>query len=371
LTFATIGEAVFKALRLPFLEFANRNEETTLAPIRRKYEQCLQDYLLYRAVADLRRSWRVVLPNLEQCSLLTVEYADMDEIVAADEFWNGSPLLSLLDHAERKELLSTILDYFRLEYAIHSENFLTQSRIKENERQFREMLKTPWTLDRNEELREPYYIRYETLNKNARLFTKSMGPASSLGKFIKLYVSKRNLPIDLKKDAYRRAITQIMDLLEKSDYLKSFPARTEENEEVKIYRLRLEKIIWRAGDGVTVKADVIKQRSYKERMPKPNLFFQSLYRRDFSMMKRPRGEEHTGQLSNDDRLDREDRFRAEWYLDDSRKILDETRIRTESISALFCSPTMELGVDIGTLSIVHMRNAPPNPANYTSGLAEP
>ena len=58
------------------------------------------------------------------------------------------------------------------------------------------------------------------------------------------------------------------------------------------------------------------------------------------------------------------RFRADWYLDEDRKVLDETRIRSESISALFCSPTMELGVDIGGLSVVHMRNAPPNAANY-------
>lgn len=364
LTFATIGEAVFKALRLPFLEYANRNEETTLAPIRRKYEQCLQDFLLYRTVADLRRSWRVVLPNLEQCALLVVDYADIDEIAAADDYWSASALLAPLTQAERKELLCTILDFFRLEYAIHSENFLTQSRIRENERQFREMLKLPWTLDRNEELREPYFIRYDTLNKNARLFTKSMGPASSLGKFLKLYVKQRGIAVDLKKNGYRDMIMQIMRMLEDADYLKSFSARTEQNEDVPIYRLRLEKIIWNAGDGTTVRADVIKQRSYKERSPKPNAFFQSLYQRDFASSKRLRGEDHTGQLGTDARLDREERFRAEWYKDDAKKIPDDGRIRSEAISALFCSPTMELGVDIGSLSVVHLRNAPPNPANY-------
>ena len=31
---------------------------------------------------------------------------------------------------------------------------------------------------------------------------------------------------------------------------------------------------------------------------------------------------------------------------------------------LFCSPTMELGVDIAALNAVHMRNVPPTPANY-------
>jgi len=364
LTFATIGEAVFNALRLPFLEYANMNQEPLLAPIRRKYEQALQDFLLYRSVADLRRSWRVVLPNLEQCALLAIEYKDMDEIAATDKFWAASPLLGVLTPSDRKELISTILDFFRLEFAVHSENFLTQSRLKEYERLFGELLKQPWTLDRNEKLREPYYIRYDPLNKNARLYTKSMGPASSLGKFIKQYVKMRGIDIDLKKDGYREFILQTMDLLEQADYLKSFPARNEKNEDVRIYRLRLESVLWKAGDRFTVKADVIKRRSYKELAPKPNECFQSLYLRDFSTMKRFRGEDHTGQLNTVTRLDREDRFRAEWFMDEARTTLDETKIRYQSVSALFCSPTMELGVDIGSLSVVHMRNAPPNPANY-------
>ena len=31
---------------------------------------------------------------------------------------------------------------------------------------------------------------------------------------------------------------------------------------------------------------------------------------------------------------------------------------------LFCSPTMELGVDIASLNVVNLRNVPPTPANY-------
>ncbi len=155
-----------------------------------------------------------------------------------------------------------------------------------------------------------------------------------------------------------------MELLADADYLKSFPARSEQNEEVLIYRLRLEKVIWKAGDGVTVKADFIKRRTYKKQIPQPNLFFKTIYRRDFSTMKRLRSEDHTGQLNNETRLEREERFRADWYTDEGKRALDQQKIRAESISVLFCSPTMELGVDIGSLSVVHMRNAPPNPSNY-------
>lgn len=345
LTYATLGEAIFRALAVPFTEFGNRNEEPQFASVRDDYERCLQDYLLYRAIADLRRSWRIVLPNLEQCGLLTVTYADLDRR-AADAAWNGFPLIGDMNLEDRKAFISTILDFFRLEYAIHSENYLTQSKIKEYEKHFREMLRAPWTLDRNEELREPFFVRYDPLHKSVRFSSKSMGPASALGKFIKLYARQNDIDIDLKGQNYRIFIERLMAILEQADFLKSQIARNAKNEEVPVYRLRLEKIVWQFGDGETVKADVIRQRSYKNQAPRPNLFFRSLYSRDFSKVKRLRGEDHTGQLSTDVRIAREDLFRE------------------GKISALFCSPTMELGIDIRNLSVVHMRNAPPNPANY-------
>ena len=94
-----------------------------------------------RAIADLRRSWRIVLPNLEQCGLLTVTYADLERR-AVDAAWNSFPLIGDLKLEGRKEFIGTILDFFCLEYAIHSENYLTQSKIKEYEKHFREILQT-------------------------------------------------------------------------------------------------------------------------------------------------------------------------------------------------------------------------------------
>jgi len=345
LTYFSIGEAVFKALNLSFLEYANRNEEPPLANVRRKYEECLQTYLVYRAISDLKRSWRIILPNLEQCALLSIEYMDLKEVASTDEFWADVPLLCTLNTDERESFLNTILDFFRLEYAIHSENYLTQTKIKENEKQFHELLRAPWTLDRNEELKEPYFVRYETLHRSARLYSKSMGQSSALGKFIKLY-AQQNGYSDLKGDAYRDFIMLLVNKLEQADYLKSQTARNQQNEEIPIYRLRIEKIVWALGDKTNVKTDLIKRRSYKDQTVTPNYFFQELYSRDFTSIKRLRGEDHTGQLSTDARIEREDKFRS------------------GTISALFCSPTMELGIDIGGLSVVHMRNAPPNPANY-------
>jgi hypothetical protein len=56
--------------------------------------------------------------------------------------------------------------------------------------------------------------------------------------------------------------------------------------------------------------------------------------------------EHSGQIDNDTRQRCEEDFRK------------------GQLSVLYCSPTMELGIDIADLSVVQLRNVPPSPANY-------
>ena len=56
--------------------------------------------------------------------------------------------------------------------------------------------------------------------------------------------------------------------------------------------------------------------------------------------------EHTAQVPSEQREEREANF------------------RTGELPILYCSPTMELGVDISELNAVNMRNVPPTPANY-------
>ncbi len=69
--------------------------------------------------------------------------------------------------------------------------------------------------------------------------------------------------------------------------------------------------------------------------------------------------EHTAQVVRlGEREKRERRFR--WDDDDRRKESELGR----RLPYLVCSPTMELGVDIADLDLVHLRNVPPAPANY-------
>jgi superfamily II DNA or RNA helicase len=349
LAWSTIGEAVFRALNIPFAEYANRNTDatSTIFPAERvKYERALQLYLFYRCVEDLRRSWRIILPNLEQCALLDVGYENLEANTGRDADWDDVPILDKLSPADRADFVRTVLDYYRLEYALDSD-MLAESKLRQSEKELRQLLKYPWTFDRKEELREPRYLHLDPPKPGSRISSNSFGPGSSLGKYIRLYVEKRGMDVDLCGHNYRDFALRLMKKLEDADYLTSRAARSKDNEEIRIYRLRLHKVIWRLGDKETVRGEIVKQRSYKDnRVIRPNEFFQKIYLRDFALSKRLHGEDHTGQLNNDTRITREKLFRK------------------GEISALFCSPTMELGIDIRNLSVVHMRNAPPNPANY-------
>jgi hypothetical protein len=59
-------------------------------------------------------------------------------------------------------------------------------------------------------------------------------------------------------------------------------------------------------------------------------------------------EEHSGQVSGQDRRQIEERFRDVG----------------NPLNTLVCTPTLELGIDIGQLTSVYMRNVPPSPSNH-------
>src|SRR5262249_29801688 len=77
-----------------------------------------------------------------------------------------------------------------------------------------------------------------------------------------------------------------------------------------------------------------------------NPYFTGLYRNVASELAGLVAREHTAQVHPQVREEREEDF------------------RTAELKLLYCSPTMELGVDIAGLNAVAMRNVPPTPANY-------
>ena len=111
------------------------------------------------------------------------------------------------------------------------------------------------------------------------------------------------------------------------------------------------------------------------RYPNDNAFFRSLYDNLARMLRDPghplfgfEAREHTAQVEGPKRELREKRFRfgkkerEDLLANDAQ--LREIGESNRFLPVLFCSPTMELGVDISALNAVYLRNVPPTPANY-------
>ncbi|MCG8413235.1 MAG: DUF1998 domain-containing protein, partial [Pseudomonadales bacterium] len=102
-----------------------------------------------------------------------------------------------------------------------------------------------------------------------------------------------------------------------------------------------------------------------------NAFFRHLYLSVAETLKLPEhslfdfeAQEHTAQVDAGRRQLLEQRFR---YTEKDRQQWAENPAHEaplERLSVMFCSPTMELGVDISALNTVYLRNVPPTPANY-------
>ena len=340
---SNLARTIFEHLGLPETEYArNPTPSGGFRFATNENEEALKKMIFYRALYDLRRSWRVILPNLEQCALLAIDYKDLDSVAAQDDAWRGIPGFAGMEPAERRRLLQLILDYFRTSYALdHHE--LGRSQLEDNANLIRDRLKSPWGLDQTERLVEPSYLRLQPYVSRRGRRTASIGYMSQLGQFLRQHEALQ--PLLGNRADYEAFVEHLLDLF--VGFYFTVEDGRQNGQPVKLYRLQVGTVLWTAGEGVTAHRDIVRVRTYKK-LPPPrvNRHFKQMYEMPASGTHTLHGAEHTGQLQNDDRKDREDKFRI------------------GEINTLFCSPTMELGIDIADLSVVHLRNVPPNPANY-------
>ncbi len=343
LDYRNIADRIFECLNIPQEQYA-KNPAAFPGP-KKENEDAFKDFIIYRLLHDLRRSWRVVLPNLEQCALLKIEYNFVESAANDASLWADFDLFYGMEPDKRIEFLYQVFDFFRKSYAL-SYSMLEPALINQNSKRIKEKLKSPWTLDDSDKIEYPSYIRVEKLARtSSNIYTESAGYQSVFGRYLKKVASSQG--IDLRgKVVYNEFTYKLLNFLKKAGWLTVKPAKADSGEQIHIYQLRVDNIIWRKGDGKTIAPDLVKTRSYKPLQPKVNEYFKRFYQIDFLSLKPIEGREHTGQINSQKRKDREREFRE------------------GKISSLFCSPTMELGIDISDLSIVHMRNVPPSPSNY-------
>jgi superfamily II DNA/RNA helicase len=333
------------------------------AVIREDAQRALAKVLAYRVWIDLRRGWRYTNPSLSVLNLLDVEFAGLDDIASDTERWALIlPELRQACEEQRKELLKTILSAMLEELAVSTET-LDLAELDGVAQKSRSLLRSPWAIDTKEKLRSRSSLllhspgQKKVTLREEQTFLRA-GHNSRIARMIN---RKSVLGVRLKKDEYVQFFTAILEYLAEEGLLVAEAL----DGDATGWRLTPSAIRLVPGKALT---DPDKQG---------NPYFHKLYlsiadglAKGESSYWGLEGREHTAQVSQKQREWREWRFRFEEedieHLNNSG-YRDEIKASGESdqfLPALFCSPTMELGVDISALNAVYLRNVPPTPANY-------
>lgn len=305
----------------------------------RAAKRALRGVIEYRAYRDLQRGWRITLPNLEQTGLVEITYPTVDLLAERDDRWEqADPLLRTASAGQRREIMQVLLDEFRRALAVDSD-VLTTDFADSLRRSSSQHLTGLWALPENEPDPiiglavagpRPAGAMRNVLSFSGRgAFGRWLGDAARFGR--KLTVVEADTVIESLFAVILREglITEVVD------------------NRAKGFRLKASAILLRASDGTAGAPDPVRRRFQADKRPRVVGFFRDLYRESAAELVGLRAAEHTAQVRAEDRIQREHDFR------DGKKL-----------PLLFCSPTMELGVDIASLNAVAMRNVPPTPANY-------
>jgi ATP-dependent helicase YprA (DUF1998 family) len=340
---ANITKTAFQALALDQKAYAK--EPAQWGPGKVRNEEAMQRLLEYRLYEDLRRGWRIVQPNLEQCGLLRIEYPGLTDMCAAEEPWKGHPILQQASPETREKALRAFLDHFRHEIAIDA-RVLNPDEHWELRKRVEHVLRDPWAFDEYDRILTSSIFLVPGSGPTIEGRERSLSGHSRIARYLRNRHTW-SLPSDLSAQDGEKLILALVAAL-RGQYLTRMPTSDGQREGVQLMAASFE---WRAGDGTPPSPDPVRtKRMRSERLEKveraANRFFARLYTETARQLTGVEGAAHTGQIPMPERQEREKRFGE------------------GNLAALFCSPTMELGVDIRDLNVVHLRNIPPTPANY-------
>ena len=336
-----LAQRVFAQLNLVRSLYAVNPDAIGLA--KEETDRALREILAYRLYTDLERGWRVTSPNLEQCGLLRISFKYLNEICEAEDKWADlHPALATADPDARARVASVLLGHMRRELAIKVDHLdpLYQEQIRQRSSQ---RLISPWALDDNEDMTRSaiMYPRPFSQGQDSRgnLFVSARG---GFGQYLRRRTTFPRLSAKPTTDDSLQIIRDLLKILK----LGGLVEIVDDSADDPGYQLPAAALLWQAGDGTTGYHDPIRVPNPPEVGLRTNPFFVEFYRAVGATLQDISSAEHTAQVDYEDRIERE------------RLFGDGT------LPVLYCSPTMELGVDIKDLNAVNLRNAPPTPANY-------
>ena len=343
-----LPERMFRALGLDLAEYAPNPNIRYLA--RDETDRALRRVLGYYVYRDLHRGWRLTSPNLEQTGLLRIDYLSLDELCADESAWHGTHgALMAASASTRAAVCRAVLDHLRRELAIRVEflDSVEQEKIRADAGQ---RLVPAWQIDDREKMeyaRLGYLSRASDEGDKRQLSGVFLTPMSGVGMFLRrpdLLQPPGGKKLNVADTT--QLLQNLVDVLVSAGLLHTGDRQRGKADPNRGFQVPAAAMIWRAGGGIQAVHDPVRTPHAPEQGLRVNDFFVNMYSNGTTTLRNLEGREHTAQVTPELRIQREDDFRA------------------ATLPVLFCSPTMELGVDISELNVVNMRNVPPTPANY-------
>lgn len=338
-----LTQSVFESLALPMHLYAL--DPTVKYAALSATQKALRDVLGYRLYLDLRRGWRIMSPNLEQTGLLHIEYESLRDLVADEEEWkHRQTVLASSSQEVRASVSKVLLDHLRRELCVKVD-YLDQAFQERLTQASSQHLRSPWAIDENEKLEHASVALPRSERPGDYGGWTRLSARSGFGQYLRRRGTFPSLTRTLTLNETSEIIRDLLEALRVAGLVVRV-REPEDQDDVPGYQVSASALRWIAGDGTNALHDPIRVPKVPEAGRKPNSFFLEFYRTAAADGQGVEAREHTAQVPYDARIEREKRF------------------RTASLPVLFCSPTMELGVDIASLNVVNMRNVPPTPANY-------
>ncbi|MCS3612547.1 DEAD/DEAH box helicase [Salinibacter ruber] len=314
--------------------------------------QKYQNYLEFALLQDLKRTSRRIQQNLEDTGLLKVTYDGLSSLAAASGMWKDVPNLRQVSEDVRYDYLRGLLDIMRKRLAIRHPDLLRFRRFKQ------EVIR-----DLNDE------VLIEDIDRITPTGFSDEADTNSYMADVRRFVHPATTVVAWTRRALGVDYGQSEEIIPAVvDILASDEVRFLEREHIKytgdlymippdLIRLSVtdetgHQVCRECGSVYDFRSlEVCTEKNCEETETGVDLsdnYFRKEYTRDLGDVVRSKADEHSGQVPGKKRRQTEEDFRDP----------------EEDLNVIVCTPTMELGIDIGDLSTVYMRNVPPSPSNY-------
>ncbi len=320
----------------------------------RLVDQIYQQYLQFLTLIELEGTHRRIHQNLEDVGLLVVGYDGLRDFTAEEEIWLQTEYFKDFNNEERYDLIYGILEMMRLRLAVNHNAILrfdqfsndVVAKIKPeaivHEREFDR------TIGYSDDAPEGKYHKSFSLtggNTQVNRWVRKCFPQFTttqagglIAEAARLLVENDFL-IEHPVTGFQNARGMI--LLVNANYL-SLQIDTSKTKQVcprcqSVHHFLTLKKCFKTTCRTTLASKDLSQN-----------YFLRTYTRPLDEGVELRAKEHSGQIRGDDRIIIEQSFKNP----------------EDPLNVIVCTPTMELGIDIGELNIVTLRNIPPSPSNY-------